>query len=96
VTDRVLLALDRSGHGREALETTAALASALPAQVLVLHVHETPLAAAIGDEAALRRAGVESAGAARRLVDRAVAGPGPRRPGRRRGLLGRPVRGGPA
>src|ERR1041385_8769558 len=41
--DRVLLAVDRSGHAEEAVRVAGDLASALGVEVRVLHVLEAPL-----------------------------------------------------
>jgi nucleotide-binding universal stress UspA family protein len=70
---RLLVAVDRSGHAREAIETAADLALALTAEVRVLHVLEAPLTASLYSDEDLERARIESTGMAKALVERAVA-----------------------
>jgi nucleotide-binding universal stress UspA family protein len=73
VTGRLLLAVDRSADARAAVAAATALAQALPAEVVVVHVQEAPLTAAIYDRRTLERAGVESADGASSLVERTVS-----------------------
>jgi nucleotide-binding universal stress UspA family protein len=73
VPGRLLLAVDRSADARMAVGAAGTLARALPAEVMVLHVHETPLTAALYDRQALEGAGIESADGTRSLVDRTVS-----------------------
>lgn len=70
---RILLAIDRSNQARKAEEVVAKLGASLPAEVEVLHIHETPFTASIYDPETLRRENVETSEEARMLVRRAVA-----------------------
>jgi nucleotide-binding universal stress UspA family protein len=72
VIRKLLLAIDRSGHAEAATRVAGDLAAALPAEVAVLHVHETPITAAVYGPEDLERAAVETAEAAGALVDRTV------------------------
>lgn len=65
--DRILLAVDHSGHSAEATRLTAHLARAFSSQVHVLHVLEAPVAAVVGRRPV---AGVETEVDARALVGR--------------------------
>ncbi|HEY7199069.1 MAG TPA: universal stress protein [Candidatus Dormibacteraeota bacterium] len=69
---RLLLAIDRSGHAEEAVRATAELAADLSAEVRVLHVHETPIAASMYAAGELEAAHVETLEAAEALVERTV------------------------
>ena len=70
---RLLLAIDRSGHAEAAIGVTAELAADLRAEVRVLHIHETPIAASMYAPGELEAAHVETLEAADALVERAVA-----------------------
>ncbi|TMC07146.1 MAG: universal stress protein [Chloroflexi bacterium] len=70
--ERLLLAVDRSGHAEEAARVTADLAEALEVGVRVVHVHETPITASVYGAEDLERASIESVEAAGALVDRTV------------------------
>jgi len=71
--DRVLLAVDWSGHAEEAVRVTADLAAGLGAEVRVMHVLEAPLTASVYSREDLERRHLESAEAASELVERTVA-----------------------
>ena len=68
--ERILLALDHSGHAQEAARVVGHLATAFEGRVDVLHVLEAPLAAAVVTGGA---SGVETAVDARALVAAQVA-----------------------
>ena len=70
VFERILLAVDHSGHSLEAARVTAFLAAAFESRVDVLHVLEAPLAAALTTGA---RTEVETEVGARALVAGQVA-----------------------
>lgn len=70
--ERIVLAVDRSGHAAEAVRVAGDLAAALPAEVRVLHVLEAPLTASMYAPEDLERAHVETAEAAGALVERTV------------------------
>jgi len=73
VISRILLAIDRSKQALRAQQVAVKLGSSLPAEVEVLHIHETPLTASVYDAETLRRENVETSMEASTLVRRAVA-----------------------